>query len=626
MTNAPIIRFGSASWFWLGFVSLLLVALCCGQNASAITTQQQSNLEQITQDSQQSYTLTEAKILAELKTNADPDYRLQLLIKQAQLYDLYQRYELLLSVAKEGQVLAQTLKQDSSQLLFNIMEANALNLIGKSYEALRIHQGAASQLQGSKPEVRYFGILSLANAHMALNQNELATKELNSIVNATDAPPMLKSKASLALAELQMNILQYAKSLEYYRKALEISPASMHQLMLTAEMGIAQALNGLKKHQEAILKIDKVIHDFHQSGNLNAEAYALLLRGYFYSKSRQFWHAEPSYLQSAALYEKLGNPQKLSNIYTHLSGHYTDLKDIDKALEYGEKTLALALNSSNLGLQWDAYATLAEARAAEGNHKLAYQHMRKAFATLLESSKQTLESQTILMREQFDAERKEKENTILAEKLAIDGLILSSKKREIWILSILVIVMTISLVALLRAYRSTRYLAQHDGLTGLLNRRQVLRQGEQEFERAKRYHTPLSIVSFDIDHFKEINDEFGHAEGDKVLKCVGNICKDVVRGSDFVGRLGGEEFLIVLSHSEKEGALKFAERVRERLSQDVNHHLRCTVTASFGVVQMSANDTDFESLLQRADIAMYHAKSHGRNQCSTVDLQIVSSA
>lgn len=588
---------------------------------------QQGNLEEITARSQQSFPETDALILSELKTSSDPQYRLQLLTKHAQLLDLYQRADRLLTVAREGQTLALELKQASAQQFFTIMEANALYLHGKLYEALRLHQQLAPALLQADSITRYLGMLSLAHIHMGLNQNEVATREFNNIIDADGAPIELKTFATLYLADLQINIGLYAKSLDYHRKALEITPPSYRQLVLYSEMGIARSLNTLKKHEEALLKIDSVIKDFHQSGNLNAEAYALLLKGYFLTKLNQFARAEEPYLQSATIYEGLGNPERISNIYSHLTGNFTDLKKIDKAIFYGEKNLALALNSDALNLQWDAYATLADAEAAAGRYKPAHQYMLKAFKIFQQSSRQTLDSQTVLIREQFDTERKEKENIILAEKLAIESLLLSNKNREIWILGTLSGAMAITLVTLLFAYRRTRYLAQHDGLTGLLNRRQIIGQGEQEFRRAQRYHTPLAIVGFDIDHFKQINDQYGHAEGDKVLKCVGQVCNDMVRDSDYVGRLGGEEFLIILPHCEKDGALKFAERVREKITQTAKQKITNEmITASFGVVELSPNDTNFESLLQRADVAMYHAKARGRNQCSTVDLQIVATA
>ncbi|WMW80522.1 tetratricopeptide repeat-containing diguanylate cyclase [Undibacterium cyanobacteriorum] len=604
--------------------SLLLMANAKA-NAAELNSKQKTNLEEISARSQQSYPATETLIASELQNTTDPHYRLQLLTKQAEFLDLYRRQDLLLKVAQEGQALAQELGLNSARVFFQVMEADALNFEGKLYDAMRIHQKLAPSLPTSDSETRYWAALSLARTHMALNQNELATKELNTVIEADGAQASLKSLAMLDLADLQINIGLFAKSLDYFRKAVEITPPTQKQISLYAEMGVARSLNTLKKREEALTKIDSVIKEFHQSGNLSGEAYALLLKGYFLAKLTQFAKAEAPYLEAAALYERIGSPRKISNIYTHLSGNYADLKKPDKALMYGEKSLALAVESDDLNLQWDAYASLGDAEAAAGKYKQAHQHMVAAFEIFQKSSRQTLDSQTILIREQFDTERKEKENAILAEKLAIESLLLSNKKREIWILSIVTGIMALASFALLFAYRRTRYLAQHDGLTGLLNRRQIIHQGDVEFQRAKRYQTPLAIVSFDIDHFKEINDQHGHAEGDRVLKCVGAVCKEMVRGSDFAGRLGGEEFLIVLTHSDKEGAFKFAERLREKITEVVHQKTnKLEVTASFGVVQLSNNDANFESLLQRADVAMYHAKARGRNQSSTTDLQVVS--
>lgn len=608
------------------WVSALFFIACAMANAADLSPQQKANLEEIAARSQQSYPTTEALIASEFQSATDPQYRMQLLIKQAEFLNLYRRQDLLLKVAQEGQALAQQLHANSAHVFFQAMEADALNLEGKLYDALRIHQSYAPHLPKIDTETRYWAALALARTHMALNQNELATKEFNTVIEADGAQPTLKSLALLDLADLQINMGLFAKSLDYYRKAVEITPPSQKQISLYAEMGVARSLNTLKKREEALTKIDGVIKEFHQSGNLSAEAYALLLKGYFLAKLKEFAKAEAPYSQAATLYETLGNPRKISNVYSHLTGNYADLKKTDKALMYGEKSLALALESDDLNLQWDAYATLADAEATAGKYKQAHQHLVAAFDILKKSSRQNLDSQTILIREQFDTERKEKENAILAEKLAIESLLLSNKNREIWILSIVTGIMALASFALLFAYRRTRYLAQHDGLTSLLNRRQIIRQGELEFQRAKRYQTPLAIVSFDIDHFKEINDQHGHAEGDRVLKYVGAVCKEMLRASDFAGRLGGEEFLIVLTHSDKDGAFKFAERLREKITEVVQQKTdKLQVTASFGVVELSNNDTNFEDLLQRADVAMYHAKARGRNQSSTVDLQVVSS-
>ncbi len=162
-------------------------------------------------------------------------------------------------------------------------------------------------------------------------------------------------------------------------------------------------------------------------------------------------------------------------------------------------------------------------------------------------------------------------------------------------------------------------LASTDALTGLPNRQAIMNKAEKEFARAKRYNRPLSIVMIDIDHFKSINDRYGHSTGDLVLTRVGEICQDALRGSDVIGRVGGEEFVLLLPDTPKESAEHVAERMRLRLADAHirNNELDLSITASFGVANLSENDHTLQDMLERADEAMYNAKHGGRNQVQT---------
>ena len=157
-------------------------------------------------------------------------------------------------------------------------------------------------------------------------------------------------------------------------------------------------------------------------------------------------------------------------------------------------------------------------------------------------------------------------------------------------------------------------LAMTDPLTGIDNRRSFMEHLQREIKRAARQHCNLSLINFDIDLFKHINDQFGHDTGDKVLIDVTCLIKDRLRESDIFGRLGGEEFAILLPDCDNEEALVLAESLREALN---NHAIAwqskaLKVTASFGVVQYQPNE-DTRKLLKRADQAMYNAKKSGRN-------------
>ena len=159
-------------------------------------------------------------------------------------------------------------------------------------------------------------------------------------------------------------------------------------------------------------------------------------------------------------------------------------------------------------------------------------------------------------------------------------------------------------------------LARIDMLTGLNNRRSFFEVGEKSLTRAKRYNHSLSVVMLDIDNFKFINDTYGHPIGDEVLKAVSNTLSQGVRGSDFAGRLGGEEFGIILQETNLTTAQEFVERLRTAV-QRTNVHIEnqdVSVTASFGIAQFGAENDEFDKLLSEADVALYQAKQAGRNR------------
>lgn len=158
-------------------------------------------------------------------------------------------------------------------------------------------------------------------------------------------------------------------------------------------------------------------------------------------------------------------------------------------------------------------------------------------------------------------------------------------------------------------------LATIDGLTGVYNRQQIDAILEDMCESASRYDKDLSVVILDIDHFKEVNDQYGHATGDEVLKKMSNmLCKEV-RVTDRFGRYGGEEFLLLLPETTLEGARTAAEKLRFALNNfDFGSTPR--VTASFGVASYRKGE-DLADLVHRADIGLYKSKESGRN-CVTV--------
>jgi diguanylate cyclase (GGDEF)-like protein len=169
---------------------------------------------------------------------------------------------------------------------------------------------------------------------------------------------------------------------------------------------------------------------------------------------------------------------------------------------------------------------------------------------------------------------------------------------------------------LLAAKQYAENLAQKDELTGLNNRRAFFERGHRAFEQSKRFGHSISVIMMDLDHFKTINDNYGHSVGDKVLQAVAQLIKTVVREIDIVARMGGEEFSFALPETSLEDAAYLAERLRSGIEKlvitDSGHNIK--LTASFGVAICKDDDASIEALLTNADNALYVAKNEGRNQ------------
>ena len=168
--------------------------------------------------------------------------------------------------------------------------------------------------------------------------------------------------------------------------------------------------------------------------------------------------------------------------------------------------------------------------------------------------------------------------------------------------------------------------ATYEGLTGLLRREAILEQLDRELERALRYHRPLTIAMADLDHFKEVNDRFGHLAGDSMLRRVAQAIAAGLRSTDWIGRYGGEEFLLVLPETEISGAATVAEKVRALVQGTVvlmEDGTPACVTISIGLAEIAeiagprGAKITARDLIAAADRSLYAAKNAGRNRVCT---------
>jgi diguanylate cyclase (GGDEF)-like protein len=167
-----------------------------------------------------------------------------------------------------------------------------------------------------------------------------------------------------------------------------------------------------------------------------------------------------------------------------------------------------------------------------------------------------------------------------------------------------------------KAIHKLKKLSREDALTGLLNRRMILERATAEWVRWRRYVSAFAIMIIDADDFKSINDRYGHLIGDQVLKLIAGTIKRSIRAVDMVGRLGGEEFVVVMPETSAEGAMAASQNIMNNIRQVRLHtdDFNIQITVSIGIASVSFDDKNFDSVLQRADVALYAAKRQGKDR------------
>jgi diguanylate cyclase (GGDEF)-like protein len=340
---------------------------------------------------------------------------------------------------------------------------------------------------------------------------------------------------------------------------------------------------------------------------------------------------------------KAGSPEEALRVLDAPLAYYVRVNDVD-----GQARIRLARGTAlrAVGRPADALADLEAARvhfdstrntrfleklhderalafAATGDWQRAYEARGTQLRLQQALAEQLKEEHTSRMRVQFDTEKKEAENRALLLENRLRGQRLAAVARirrlQTVIIALSVLIMGILAVLVARHVSSERLLrtmAMTDELTRLPNRRHLLSVAHARLADARRGQHPISILALDVDHFKRINDTFGHDAGDAVLRRVAETCRAALRHDDVIGRTGGEEFVVVLPHANAERAVEVAERLRSAVEglewADVDPALR--VTVSVGVAERAAVDDDFAALSRRADDSLYRAKKLGRNR------------
>lgn len=532
-------------------------------------------------------------------------------------------------ISEQGLSLAKAAQDYKSEAIFwrcNGYANEQLGNTGKSAAAYE-HSVAVAEKAGDK-EVLSDALASRGEIRYYSGRYDEALADLKRAYDLSVELELKKSQSYLltAIANLyaDASVGQYDKAIDYYGQALRYHENAGRKFdIATAHFNIGSTLErkgdldaALKQYKKAY-EIDKTLGD---AASIAEEERAI---GVLLTKQGKAAEALP-WIQRAFNYYL--NAKDMDGVArTSLSRGITfrklarindSLADLENARKYFD-------TEKNLRYLAKIHEERSLTYAAAGDWKNAYDAGNLFRATQQKLDKSVMEERTSRLRVQFDTERKEQENRVLLIESTHRGEALRNAKKlsnlqwqVIGLGSALLLLLMVLVIRQLYKTRRMRILAMTDELTKLPNRRHILTFLGDQAKVCYENEQPISVIVFDIDHFKSVNDKYGHDGGDIALRAVANIGNQALRRGDRVGRIGGEEFLVVLPGTEHRSALEIAERLRRSVEvtefDKLLSGLRLTI--SLGVSEWKAGHESIDTLVKRADLALYEAKNGGRNR------------
>ncbi|SEI11010.1 diguanylate cyclase (GGDEF) domain-containing protein [Rheinheimera pacifica] len=504
-----------------------------------------------------------------------------------------------------------------------------------------------------------------------LGQTQLAEQNAQLSYDAASAS---ENPLSIAISlSLLGNIASYrgnyADAMQHYVSAYQLQLSLGYQSYISdVVLAIAATYRRMGLYQEALNYLQQAEQEFSAPQEQFRLAMILNEKAFSYAEMNQPQQALELFEQALQAYKKLNEPLWQTYIKVNLVWVYNLLQQYDNALAFHRQALE-ELNSSTvpdqsslatykgllalyhsetlLALQQpeDAlhqvtlaehhlstddnpryllmrYQVKAKALAASGDTAAAYQMLQRYVTLNQQQQQQAKEQQSNLLRIQFDSAHQQEHNQQLAaEKALMQRHVSTLQLAQRWqyvalsLIALLLLILFIAALSLKRRNRRLHNLAMTDELTGIANRRRIMLLAEQERVKARDTALPLSFLILDLDHFKQVNDRYGHEAGDLALQQFSLTVSSLLREQDHFGRTGGEEFLIVLPDTELQHAEVIAERLRSAVAAICvsNSKNPFSITCSLGITQ-SRPDELLNITLGRADDALYQAKDEGRNR------------
>ncbi len=509
---------------------------------------------------------------------------------------------------------------------YRLAESLALDINGRSSEAL-VGTNAAlvwGELQQDTGLIIY-ALYARGIIHNSLTDYRAALRDLQRAYDlaANDSPRRSKGDIAGLIALVYEYRRENQLAIPFFEEAVDFHRNRQHWLELSIALyGLGRANNKIGNTNEGIEQLRESARIARQVNDTQGIAYAIKELGSIEIDRDNLNLAEALFTEALSIFEQSNNPHMQLDAALSLATIALKQKHTAAAEQFLLHAEEILDPDSMPLRKISVQEKKAELLALKQEYKGAFDLLLDTIPHKQRLFSQRSTQQLISLRSQYELNAKARENEILEQKNVSQRVDLKESQTKYWQLMLLFVAsLVISSLLVVLVYRTKQNrarlekLANIDGLTGLNNRRHTLELLETQVDLASRHELTLSVVIADLDHFKQINDTFGHAAGDRVLKAFGRLCRDTFRHTDIVGRIGGEEFIIAMPMTNKDDAIKTMKSLSIKVCEMGNNldidglqlSVSCGVASHKGALNVA-------ELMLQADKALYQAKENGRNR------------
>ncbi|HEV7920058.1 MAG TPA: GGDEF domain-containing protein [Thermoanaerobaculia bacterium] len=499
---------------------------------------------------------------------------------------------------------------------------NALENAGRLDEALRDYTTAAAEARRMGKRLLLADAL-VQSGYLHYSRGDM-NEALADLQQAYETHRALGNDAGrrIALSYIahiysDSKVAQYDKAIEYYQQVLpEYIAAGAKTSVADTLFNLGSTFERKGDYPSALTWYRRSLETEESLGRKGEAAYVKRSIGVTLGKMNRAAEALPWFDQALRQFQAEKDVERAAIVRQSRGVAFRKLGRVSEAIADLDASRVYFEQQKNTRFLEKSEDELALAYADAGRWQDAYRARTQHSALQQQLADKLREEHTTSMRVRFDSEKKEQENRALLRERAAAARIRNLQTVILVLGGAVILILVWLVVKHVRDAHRMRIMALTDELTRLPNRRAVFASSEEQLTKSKESGEPFAIVAFDIDHFKRINDTWGHAAGDRVLQRVAQACRAALRPNDRIGRTGGEEFLVLLPGTRVQDALHVAERLRAAVEKtdnsDIDPSLR--VTISLGVTEWSSADTTIEKIAGRADDVLYRAKAGGRNR------------